>query len=133
MKTIVISLITLFITLSITGCTRIDVEKKDVANDKPDNSKVQFGVVSKDVFKKLEIEGDRAIIGAIGKDGNLHFYGQNGNKFKFPDINKKSQYKKGNGKLLKKISIEVYQNSPECFRIEPGDGTVFWYPWDCPK
>ncbi len=130
MKIKITTLIALFITLSITGCAHIDISKKNVTDNKPANSKVQFGTVSKDVFKALGTNGDRALIGTIGKNGNLSFYGQNGNKFRF--TKRKSKHK-GKGKLKNTITIKFYQNSPECFLIEPGDGTSFWYPWDCPK
>ena len=126
------ALIALLLALSLTGCTKIDLEKKGVVDNKPTDSTVQFSTVSKEVFEKLGTKGDRAILGAIGKDGKLHFFGQDGNKFRFPDDKKMSQHK-GNGKLKKTITINVYQNSPECFEIRPGDGTKFWYPWDCPK
>ncbi len=130
MKIKITGLLVLFMALLTTGCTRIDIDKKDVVKNKPDNSQVNFGTVSKDVFKALDTKGDRAVIGTIGKDGQLAFYGQTGNKFRFPEGKGEP---KGKGKLLKKITIEVYQNSPECFLIRPGDGTSFWYPWDCPK
>ena len=132
MKIKIISLTALLVVLSLTGCTKIDLEKKGVTENKPTDSTVQFSTVSKEVFEKLGTKGDRAILGAIGKDGNLHFFGQDGNKFRFTDDKKMSKHK-GKGKLKKTITIKVYQNSPECFEIEPGDGTKFWYPWDCPK
>lgn len=126
------ALIALLLALSLTGCTKIDLETKGVTENKPTDSTVQFSTVSKEVFEKLGTKGDRAILGAIGKDGNLHFFGQDGNRFRFPDGKKMGKHK-GKGELKNTITINFYQNSPECFEIRPGDGSVFWYPWDCPK
>ena len=130
MKTTITALAILFTALSLSGCTDIKINKKDVVDDQPKSSTVKLGSVSKDVFTALETKGDRSIIGTIGKDGDLSFFGINGQKFKFP---KESTKLAGKGKLKKTITIEFYQNSPECFLIRPGDGTKFWYPWDCPK
>jgi len=115
------------IALSLTACGKsaIIVDNDDQPQPNSDQ-KIKLGTVSPIVFQALGIEGKRTLLSGFGKDGNFTFFGRSNTKFNLENT-------KPRGTLIRSLKVNVYQDSPTCFHIDPGDGTAFWYPFDCPK
>lgn len=116
--------ITAILALTLTACKEpsgIDITNQPNSR----NENVMLRTTSPDIPKALDIKDKRALISVFGKDGKFNFYARNGTQFIFTD-------KKPKGNPIRTVTIDVYQNSPECFHIRPGDGFPFWYPEDCP-